>query len=127
MNIPPLLNQKVAVVTGATRGIGFATAQTFAQAGAAVVLMGRSQETLDAACERIQSAHPAAQVEGVVCDVADPRSVRDAFQTVFRQHKRLHALVSNAGVLDDALIGMVTPEQIQKTFATNAFGPLYCA
>lgn len=127
MNIPPLLNEKVAVVTGATRGIGFATAQTFAQAGAAVVLMGRSQEALDAACERIQSAHPAAQAEGVVCDVADPYSVRDAFQAVFRRHKRLHALVSNAGVLDDALIGMVTPEQIQKTFATNAFGPLYCA
>ena len=127
MTISPLLDQKVAVVTGASRGIGFATAQTCAQAGATVVLMGRSQEALDAACERIQSSHPAARTEGVVCDVTDPRSVRDAFQTVFRRHKRLHVLVSNAGVLDDALIGMVTPEQMQKTFATNAFGPVYCA
>lgn len=123
----PLLDQKVAVVTGAARGIGFATAQSFAQAGARVVLMGRSLDALEQACARIRSAHAAAQVEAIACDVADPHSVRDAFQAVFRTHKKLHALVANAGVLDDALIGMVTPAQIENTFGANTFGTLYCA
>lgn len=127
MKTPMLLKEKVAVVTGASRGIGFATAQVFAQAGAAVVLMGRSAEALEKACVQIRAAEAEGQVEGIVCNVADPNSVRDAFQAVFRTYKKLHALVANAGVLDDALIGMVTPGQIEKTFGTNVFGTLYCA
>jgi 3-oxoacyl-[acyl-carrier protein] reductase len=124
---PRLLDQKIAVVTGASRGIGLATAQTFAQAGAHVVLMGRSLDSLEQACSKIRAAQSDAQVEAVECNVADPHSVRDAFQGVFRTHKKLHALVANAGVLDDALIGMVTPQQIENTFGANTFGTLYCA
>ena len=127
MQTPKLLNQKVAVITGAARGIGLATAQAFAQAGAQVVLMGRSLDALEHACTQIRTAQEDAQVQAITCNVADPHSVRDAFQTVFRHHKKLHALVANAGVLDDALIGMVTPQQIEKTFGANTFGTLYCA
>lgn len=124
---PILLDQKIAVVTGAARGIGFAVAKAFAQAGARVVLMGRSLETLEQACAQIREVQENAHVEAIACNVADPHSVRDAFQAVFRAHKKLHALVANAGVLEDALIGMVTPQQIEKTFGTNTFGTLYCA
>lgn len=127
MNTTTLLANKVTVVTGAARGIGEATARAFAAAGAHVVLMGRSLPALEEACEGIRSAHSGARVEAVACDVADPASVRDAFQTVFRAHKQLHALVSNAGILDDALIGMVTPTQIERTFSINTFGTIYCA
>lgn len=128
MSIPPvLLDRKVAVITGAARGIGLATAQTFSQAGAHVILMGRSLGALEQACTQIRTAQADAQVEAIACNVADPHSVRDAFQAVFRSHKKLHALVANAGVLDDALIGMVTPQQIENTFGTNTFGTLYCA
>lgn len=124
---PHLLDQKIAVVTGAARGIGFATAQAFAQAGARVVLMGRSVDALEQACERIHAVHETAQMQVIACDVADPHSVRDAFQAVFRTHKKLHALVANAGVLDDGLIGMVTQKQVENTFRVNTFGALYCA
>lgn len=126
-SIPPLLDGKIAAVTGATRGIGLATALTFARAGAAVFLMGRSADALARACQQVREDVPQAAVTGVPCDVADPASVRDAFQAVFRAHKRLDVLVANAGVMQDALIGMVTPEQIQSTFATNAFGIIYGA
>ena len=122
-----LLDKKVTVITGATRGIGLATAKLFSEAGAHVVLMGRCIDTLEQACEEICKAQHDARIDAVVCDVADPLSVRDAFQFVFRRHKKLHALVANAGVLDDALIGMVTPKQIENTFSTNTFGTLYCA
>jgi 3-oxoacyl-[acyl-carrier protein] reductase len=122
-----LLREKVAVVTGAARGIGFATAQSFAQAGAHVVLMDLSTSSLEQACARIRADQHDAQVEAIACNVADPHSVRDAFQAVFRSQRKLHALVANAGVLNDALIGMVTRQQIEDTFGTNAFGTLYCA
>lgn len=127
MNPNLLLDNKVVAITGASRGIGLATARVCARAGARVVLMGRSLEALEAACAGIRETEAAAQVAAVVCDVADPHSVRNAFQDVFRRHRQLHALVANAGVLDDALIGMVTPQQIERTFGTNTFGTIYCA
>jgi 3-oxoacyl-[acyl-carrier protein] reductase len=126
-DIPQLLNGKIAVVTGATRGIGLATAKTLAFSGATTILMGRTQQTLDTAVVEVQKHAPHANVSGLICDVSNPDSVRDAFQTLFKQHKRLHVLVANAGVLDDALIGMVTREQIDRTFSANTFGVLYCA
>lgn len=127
MSAPQLLAGKIAVVTGASRGIGLATAQTFAQAGASVVLMGRSLEHLEEACATIRKHHLDADVSAIACDVAQPQSVQTAFQAVFKAHKRLHALVANAGVLDDALIGMVTQDQIERTFAVNTFGTIHCA
>ena len=127
ITVPLLLEKKIAVITGASRGIGFSIAQSFAQAGASVVLMGRSIQALEQACTKIRSLKGDAQVEGIVCNVADPHSVRDAFQAVFRTHKKLHILVANAGVMHDALIGMITTQQIETTFGTNTFGALYCA
>jgi 3-oxoacyl-[acyl-carrier protein] reductase len=99
----------------------------FAEAGATVILLGRHADALDAACQGIRDAHPAAQVQGKVCDVTDSGQVREAFQAIQREHKRLHALVANAGVLDDALIGMVSRDQIDRTFATNTYGTIFCA
>jgi 3-oxoacyl-[acyl-carrier protein] reductase len=122
-----LLEGKIAAITGGSRGIGLATARTFAEAGATVVLLGRSADALELACQSVRETVPEASVSGICCDVASPDSVRDAFQGIFRQHKRLHVLVANAGLLDDALIGMVTPTQIRKTFDVNTFGVLYCA
>jgi len=124
---PPLLEGKITAITGGSRGIGLATARTLAEAGATVILLGRSADALQAACHSVREAAPGASVSGIGCDVSSPESVRDAFQAIFRQHKRLHALVANAGVLDDALIGMVTPAQIRQTFDVNTFGVLYCA
>ncbi|AOY98929.1 3-oxoacyl-ACP reductase [Cupriavidus sp. USMAHM13] len=122
-----LLKDKIALVTGASRGIGYATARLFAEEGAHVVLSGRSVEHLEAAKSNLEAAVPGAQATIVPLDVASPESVRDAFQALFKQTKRLDVLVSNAGVLDDALISMVTQAQIHRVFEPNTFGVLYCA
>ncbi|MFN3304530.1 MAG: glucose 1-dehydrogenase [Roseateles sp.] len=121
------LSGKVAVVTGAGRGIGRACALALAQAGAAVVLAGRDAQALQAAAADIAAQHGGATIVVQACDVADPASVRDLFQAVFKQFKRLDVLVANAGVMDDALIGMVTPELVERVFATNTHGLLYCS
>ncbi|ELA00683.1 3-oxoacyl-ACP reductase [Cupriavidus sp. TKC] len=122
-----LLKDKIALVTGAARGIGYATAELFAHEGAHVVLSGRSVEHLEAAQARLGEAVPGVQTTLLQLDVARPDSVRDAFQALFKQTKRLDVLVSNAGVLDDALISMVTEAQIQRVFEPNTYGVLYCS
>jgi len=122
-----LLQDKIALITGATRGIGFATAQVFAEHGAQVVVTGRSLADAEAACQRVYTAHPQARLEAQVLDVTDPSSVKTCFQTVFRAHGQLDVLVSNAGVLADALLGMVREEDMQHTFETNTFGAIRCA
>lgn len=127
MNVSQMLHGKVAVITGAARGIGLATAIEFAGAGATVVLLGRNLDTVERACESVREQVPEAQATAIACDVADPQSVRDAFQSIFKTFKRLHILVSNAGVMDDALIDMVSRDQIERTFGVNTFGVLYCS
>lgn len=122
-----MLKDKIAVITGASRGIGFATAVEFAKNGATVILLGQNKESLINACDQLCMQVEGAIAEYIICNVADPHSVRDAFQSIFKSHKRLNVMVSNAGVLNDALIGMVTPEQIETTFGVNTYGVLYCA
>lgn len=136
-----LLQHKVALITGAARGIGFATARLYARQGAHVFLSGRDPEALAQARQAILDTLQAEgtgdesrpeyrlepRIDTVLLDVSRPDSVRDAFQQVFKQARRLDVLVANAGVMQDALIGMVTPDQIERTFQTNAFGVLYCA
>ena len=127
MSISISLQDKVAVVTGASRGIGLACVHKLAAAGATVVMLGRDEGSLQAAADAVRTSLPDAQLQPLACDVSDPASVRDAFQAVFKTHKKLHVLVANAGVMDDALIGMVTPAQIDHTFGVNASGVLFCA
>lgn len=122
-----LLKDQVALVTGATRGIGLAVVRSFLEQGARVFATGRQLDQLEN-LQRVlhDEGHPGS-LSVLLLDVTDPNSVRDAFQQVFKQAKRLDVLVANAGVLDDALIAMVTPDQVQRTFEVNTFGVLYCA
>ncbi|MFS8980239.1 SDR family NAD(P)-dependent oxidoreductase [Cupriavidus necator] len=122
-----LLQDKIALITGATRGIGLATARLFAAEGAHVFLSGRCEERVAQRHAELLDAMPGAKVTPLLLDVCQPESVRNAFQSVFRQVKRLDVLVANAGVLEDALIGMVTERQMRYVFETNTFGVLHCA
>jgi 3-oxoacyl-[acyl-carrier protein] reductase len=122
-----LLTGKIALITGATRGIGLATARLFVRNGAHVVITGRSLSSLNEIATVIRTETEGASVSVLALDVASPNSVRDTFQALFKETKRLDILVANAGVLDDALISMVTEKQVQSVFGTNTFGVLYCA
>jgi 3-oxoacyl-[acyl-carrier protein] reductase len=119
------LQGKVALVTGATRGIGFAIAQKLAANGATVLVNGRSQQSLDSAIEKLADAD--CLCTPLLFDVSQPNAVKEAFQQLFKQHKQLDILVNNAGILDDALLGMVSAKQLEESYQTNVFGPLYCA
>ena len=121
-----LLQGKRVVITGAGRGSGLASARQFAAQGAELWLNGRDEEAITRMVEALGVEF------GVPCiplcfDVADPQAVKQAFQQLFGQTRQLDVLVNNAGVLDDALLGMVQQQQIERTFATNSYSTLYCS
>ena len=91
-----LLANKVALITGAGRGIGAAAAQLFAREGAAVVLASRTEAELSAVVREIKEAGGTADY--VVTDLADAASIHHAVQTVVDRHGRLDIAFNNAGV-----------------------------
>lgn len=118
-----LLQNKVCIVTGATRGIGLAIARFFAAQGAWVFVNGRDSQRVNDVVAELQSA--GGRADAFVCDVADPNSVKLAYKDFLTKSKIIDVLVNNAGILDDALIGMVTPAQIERTFSINTYAVLY--
>jgi len=118
-----LLQDKVAIVTGATRGIGLTIATQLCKQGALVFINGRDEIKVAEVVDKLTNEGFLA--ESFVCDVADADSVKNAFRLFLKKSKKLDVLVNNAGILDDALIGMVTKKQIENTFTVNTFSVLY--
>ncbi|MDC7692823.1 3-oxoacyl-ACP reductase FabG [Asticcacaulis sp. DXS10W] len=118
---------KIVLITGAGRGIGRACAQLCAEQGAHVLVNTRTQDTADAAALEIRTAIPHARVDGIAFDVGDTAAVKSAFQAIHRNYKRLDVLVNNAGILRDALVGMVSESLFDEVMRTNFGGTFYCA
>jgi len=111
------LNGKLALVTGATGGIGKAIALSLARQGASVALVGRSQQRADDAIADILAQVPGANLEPVVCDVASQDSLQAAVAAFYERHDRLDILVNSAGVFRKER--HVTADGLELTFATN--------
>jgi 3-oxoacyl-[acyl-carrier protein] reductase len=118
------LRGRVAYVTGSTRGIGNAIARSFAAEGAAVVVNGRSSEAAVAAlAEELRREH-GTECIGIWADQRDPEAIKAAYRRIVAAYGRLDVLVNNAGILDDALLGMIPESTILETFETNALAVL---
>ncbi len=114
---------RVAVVTGGTRGIGLATAEALAAAGAQVVVTGRDGKTAQRVAEDL-AARFGGPAGGYALDVTDAGQVAQVFKDIAQAYGRIDALVANAGVLEDGLIGMLREEHIQRLLSTNVAGTL---
>ena len=115
--------RKTALVTGAARGIGLATAKRFLSEGWQVCLADIQAELLT---ETIATLAPHTDVLGQVCDVSDPDQVSSAFKAVAGRFGRLDALVNNAGIAIFKPALEVTFEDWSKIMATNLTGPFLC-
>jgi 3-oxoacyl-[acyl-carrier protein] reductase len=121
----PLLNERIAFVTGSTRGIGWAAARMLARHGATVIINGRAdRQVVDQRATQIRDEF-GVTAHGLVADASDLEAVRGCYREIFQQFKRLDILVNNAGILEGALLGMITGELIKKNFETNTFGAIY--
>jgi NAD(P)-dependent dehydrogenase (short-subunit alcohol dehydrogenase family) len=114
------LREKIAVVTGASTGLGLETARALASAGAQVVLAGRDASRIEAAANTILEREPNAMLEQGVLDLASLDSVR-AFAEWYREnHDRLHLLINNAGVMYTPFER--TADGFEMQFGTNHLG-----
>jgi 3-oxoacyl-[acyl-carrier protein] reductase len=119
------LTDRVALVTGASQGIGESIARALAEAGAKVVLAARNQEKLAAVLAGIEAAGGQALAVGM--DVADPAQVKAAFQQAIERFGRLDILVNNAGITRDGLSMRMKIEDWDAVLRTNLTGAHLCA
>ena len=119
------LSGKIAAVTGSTKGIGYAIAESIAREGAAVAVCGRSQQTVDAAAKRL-SESTGSQVSGLAVDVRDPGQVSEFFKMIDSKFGGLDILVNNAGLGIFAPVAEITYEGWKETLETNLSGVFYC-
>lgn len=120
------LKGKVAVVTGGTRGIGYAVVKKFLEAGASVALFGSRQCTADAALERITSESPGANVMALSPDLTDSASVEGAFGEVVKRFGRIDILVNNAGISQSLPLNEYSDEEMDKILDLNLKAVFVC-
>jgi NAD(P)-dependent dehydrogenase (short-subunit alcohol dehydrogenase family) len=118
------LKGKVALVTGASSGIGEAAAHALAQRGAAVTLVARSEERLGFIVREISAA--GGQALAVKTDVTDKDSVRDTVERTVEQFGTLDVLVNNAGLGLSGRVAELRSEDLRYVFEVNMLGPLNC-
>jgi len=111
------MNEKVAIVTGASRGIGEAIAYSLGEAGATVVGTATSQKGADAITQRLTDA--GFKGEGLVLNVTDADSVAECLKTVTEKYGVAQILVNNAGITKDNLLMRMTDEQWFDVINTN--------
>lgn len=112
------LDEQVMFVTGATRGIGQATAVALAKAGAQVVIHGRTDDGLEETEKRILENGGLKPLR-VVYDVRDEAEMKEAFLQVKKAFGRLDGLVNNAGVMTEGLLGMVKLADVEEMLSVN--------
>ena len=116
------LNEKIAIVTGGSRGIGYATVERFLQEGATVILTASSEATAQKAVQKLKEKYPAAKVSGVSPDLTSLSSVQKAFDAIVKEYGRIDILVNNAGVSESTPLDAYTEELYDKVMDLNVKG-----
>jgi NADP-dependent 3-hydroxy acid dehydrogenase YdfG len=117
------LNQQVIVITGASSGIGLATAEAAAREGAKLVLAARSEPALGEICRRIQAE--GGQAVHVVADVGRQEQVERVAQVALEQYGRIDTWINDAGVAIYGRLDQVSDEDNRRLFDTNFWGVVY--
>ena len=116
------LKDKVAIITGGSRGIGFATAEAFLREGAAVVIGASSPSSAEKAVSKLKEQYPDAKVSGISPNLSDLEDVRSAFRSVVEAYGRIDILVNNAGVSERTAFTDYTEETFDKVMDLNVKG-----
>src|SRR6476661_1928718 len=117
------LSGKTALVTGGTKGIGYAIAESLIKAGANVYVCSRTREDVESAVERLSEHGTAA---GKLCDVRVEEQVVKVIQSCEKRFGGIDILVNNAGIgINGKPVSEITPDEFRETLETNLFGVYY--
>ncbi len=116
------LKDKVAIITGGSRGIGFATADAFLREGATVILTASTQASADKAVAQLKEKYPASTISGISPDLSDLKSVQDAFVIETAKYGCVDILVNNAGISESTPFMDYTQETFDKVMDLNVKG-----
>ena len=114
-----MLKGKVAVITGGTRGIGYATVKKFLENGAKVVLFGSRQETVDKALASLKQENAQWEVSGAWPNLLDADEVAKEIEKIKEKYGRIDILINNAGVSDSTPIDDYTSEKFAQIMQLN--------
>jgi len=118
------LENKIAIITGSARGIGFGIAQKYATEGAHVIILDLSAEAVDEAVEKLQKQDFSAQ--GYAVDVTNSAAIADIFKEIFKQHGQIDILVNNAGITRDGLLMKMKEADWDMVMNVNLKGTFIC-
>ena len=121
-----LLENKVAIVTGGTRGIGYAIVKEYLKNGATVVLCGSRPETAEKAVSQLKEENPEWQVEGISPNLTDYEEVKASFDAVAKKYGRIDILANNAGISSSTPLDSYTAEMFSETMDLNVKAVFYC-
>ncbi len=116
------LKDKIAIITGGSRGIGRATANAFLKEGATVIIAASTQANADKAVAALKIAHPAAAIAGIAPNLSSLESVGLAFQNVIEKYGRIDILINNAGISESTAFMDYTEETFDKVMDLNIKG-----
>ena len=120
------LKDKVCLISGATSGIGEATARVFAEEGARLTLTGRNEERGRRVVERCRDAG-CEEVCFIPGDVSDPQSVARVVGETEERYGRIDVLFNNAGIIDTGTVDQMPIENFRRVMEVNVFGEFYFA
>ena len=116
------LKDKVAIITGGSRGIGYATAEAFLKEGATVVIAASSKASADKAVASLKEKYPASRIGGIAPDLSNLEDVRSIFRTVTSTYGCVDILVNNAGVSESTPFTEYTEDAFDKVMDLNVKG-----
>lgn len=120
-----MLDGKVAIITGATRGIGFATAKLFLENNAKVAILGSKEESVDKALEKLDVFKD--KVIGFYPNLNDENEVADVFKKVVEKFGKIDILINNAGVSSSTPLEKYTYEEFEKIINLNVNAMFLCS
>ena len=122
-----MLNEKVAIVTGGTRGIGFAIVKMFLKNGAKVALLGSKEESVTEALNKLKEENKDYEVIGFYPNLANEMEVRKTYEEVAEKFGKIDILVNNAGMSSSTKIEDYTIEEYDKIANLNMKGVFVCS
>lgn len=122
-----MLENKVAIITGGTRGIGFETVKTFLENKAKVVLLGSRQETVEKAVNSLLEENSNYEVFGLYPNLSNEQEVKNAFDKVVERYGHIDILINNAGVSSSTPLLNYTEEEYDKIVNLNIKSVFTCS